>query len=298
MISSISLEFVRTRTVDGVLLHGALTGRGSREGFLGVHGAWGNFYGTPVFDLLEVAPRHGLAALSLNNRGHDLGSLGDGEPCIGLIRERFEDTLADLDAAADVITRAGVERMVCVAHSFGAHKASYWMGERQPAQVSGLVLLSPGPRLQSAEKWFVDGPLDRYLELAEQAIGEGEPQRLIVLSSNAPVPMVAQASTVISIWGHDTIAASEQHLPSVTVPVLVTVGEREPGPYKDKAETVAASAPDHELIVLPDDHYYSHDRAGLWEVVLDWVRRRGLLDLDSGPAAPPTPSPAAGGLAR
>lgn len=279
MIDSISLELIRTRTSDGVLLHGALTGRGSREGILAVHGAWGNFYGTPVFDLLEAATDHGLAALSMNNRGHDLGSLGDGEPCIGLIREHFEDSPLDLDAAAEVLTETGVERMICVAHSFGSHKASYWMAERRPPEVSGLVLLSPGPRLQTTEKWFVDGTVDHYLEIAAEAVAEGEPHRLIVLSSTAPVPMVAQASTLISIWAPDTLAASEQHLPKVSVPVLVTIGEREPAPYREKAESVAASAVDVELIVLPDDHYYSKDRAGMIEVILDWTRRHGLLDL-------------------
>lgn len=280
MINSISLELVRTRTADGVLLHGALTGRGSREGLLAVHGAWGNFYATPVFDLLEAATDHGLAALSLNNRGHDLGSLGDGEPCIGLAREQFEDTLPDLDAAASLLEDTGAQRMVCVAHSFGAHKASYWMAERRPAAVSGLVLLSPGPRLQTTQEWFVEGSLDHYLALAGEAIAQGEPHRLIVLSSTAPVPMVAQASTVLSIWGHDTIAASEQHLPRVSVPVLVTIGRREPRPYREKAETVAAAARDAELVVLDDDHYYSRDRAALLEVIFDWTRRHGLLKLD------------------
>ena len=279
MISSISLELVRTRTTDGVLLHGALTGRGRNQGILAVHGAWGNFYGTPVFDLLEVATDHGLAALSMNNRGHDLGSLGDGEPCIGLSREHFEDALPDLDAAASVLMGAGVQQLICVAHSFGAHKASYWMAERQPPEVSGLVLLSPSPYLHTTEKWFVEGTLDQYLTLADEAVAQGEPHRLIVLSSTAPVPMVAQASTVLSIWGHDTLASSELHLPRISVPVLVTIGEREPAPYRARAETVAASALDSELIVLPDDHYYSRDRAGLIEVILDWTRRHKLLDL-------------------
>lgn len=280
MPSSIPLELVRTRTADGVLLHGALTGRGARQGLLAVHGAWGNFYGTPVFDLLELAQDHSLAALSMNNRGHDLGSLGDGEPCIGLIRERFEDSLLDLDAAASLLEETGVQQTVCVAHSFGSHKSAYWMAERQPTGVSGLVMLSPGPRLQTTEKWFVDGTLAQYLAMAEAAVADGVPQRLIVLSSNAPVPMVAEAATVLSIWGPDTLAAAEQHLPKVSVPVLVTIGEREPGPYRQKAESVAASASDAELIVLPDDHYYSRDRAALIEVILDWTARHGLLDLN------------------
>lgn len=84
------VDLLTTRTSDGVLLHGVRTGPPvARRGVLAVHGAWGNFYGTPVAELLSAGPEHGLAVLSANLRGHDLGSLGDSERCIGFVRDRF-----------------------------------------------------------------------------------------------------------------------------------------------------------------------------------------------------------------
>ncbi|MCZ7526638.1 MAG: alpha/beta hydrolase [Acidimicrobiia bacterium] len=279
MSDALPVELVRTRSADGVLLHGALVGRGARQGVLAVHGAWGSFYGTPVFDLLPAAAGRGLVALSLNGRAHDLGSLGDGEPCIGLIRDRFEDAPLDLDAAAGVLTSAGAERYVVVGHSFGSAKVAYWLAERGPAGAAGLVLVSPAPALATTTRWFVEGALEHHVARAAAAIAAGEPHRLVVLSSSAPVPMVAEAATVLSLWGPGSLADPTLHVPRLSIPVLVTVGDREPSAYRERAERVADAAADAELVVLPGDHYYD-DREALVSTVLDWVCRRGLLDLE------------------
>jgi hypothetical protein len=69
------------------------------------------------------------------------------------------------------------------------------------------------------------------------------------------------------------------------MPVLVVSGAREPAPYRRRAEDVAAGAPDGELLVIDDDHYYRRDPDQLTAAVLDWVDRRQIFG-----AAPLAPS--------
>jgi pimeloyl-ACP methyl ester carboxylesterase len=277
------VQMVSTRTEDGVLLHGAYAGEpSSGTGILAVHGAWGNFYATPPFELLRAAPRRGLLALSMNTRDHDLATLGDGEPSIGFSRCRFEDAPLDLLAATDVLRGLGVERFVVVAHSFASHKVAYWLAHAQPEQVCGLVMLSPAPRLNATTRWFVDGSLEHHVARAAAAVAAGDPQRLIVLGSHAPVPMVVEAATLLSVWGPQTLARSELHLPDISIPMLATSGAREPAAYRDHAQMVADSA-GAEFMVLDEDHYYSVDRAGMAERVLDWIDDRHLLDTSPSP---------------
>ncbi len=281
------VELLTTRTRDDVLLHGAFApAAGSHVGVLVVHGAWGNFYVTPGADLLEAGPRHGLTVLSMNSRAHDLGTLGDGEPFTGFVRHRFTECVYDLDAAAAVLRERGVDRFVVVAHSYGAHVAAYWALHGETDGLAGLFLPSPGPRLEGTDRWFVEGSLAHHIARAAAAVAAGEPHRLMVLSSVAPVPMVADAETVLETWGPNSPANSEDLVGRIDVPVRVAVGRREPTIYRDYAERVAAAA-GTPLQVLADDHYYVHDRAGFVEAVLAWVREDTDL-LDAVSQAPVT----------
>jgi len=269
------VELVCTRSTDGVLLHGALVEAPSSQlGVLAVHGAWGNFYATPVAGLLAAGPAAGLTVLSMNARGHDLGSLGDGERCIGFARDVFESAPADLDAAANLLAERGVDRLVAVAHSYSAHRVAYWQAESPSWRAAGAVLVSPAPMLATSGDVFVEGSIGQFVTAAAAAVSVGEPERLIVLSSRAPVPMVVSAATLLSVWGPDTLADSRLHVPQLSAPVLVISGGREPPAYRVMAEQTAAAATDGELIVLDDNHYYSRDRSALTQVVLDWIGRR------------------------
>ena len=269
------VDLVQTRTTDGVLLHGALRApERPRGALLTIHGAWGNFYGTPVASFLDRGPGRGLAVLSMNGRGHDLGSLGDGERCIGFLRDRFEDAPIDLDAAAGMLEQRGLDPFVAIAHSYGSHRTTYWQAQPSSRKAAAVVLLSPAPELQAAARVFVDGAVEHHLARAAAAVAADHPERLIVLSSSAPVPMVAEAATVLSTWGPTTEADSRRHIGALDVPVLVTIGSREPEGYRRRAEETAAAARDGELLVLDDDHYYRRHRDDLLERVLDWIERR------------------------
>lgn len=267
------VDLVTARTADGVLLHGVVAGPSPDRGVLAVHGAWGNFYGTPVAELLSTGPERDLTVLSTNLRGHDLGSLGDSERCIGFLRDRFEEGPLDLEAAAGLLC-ARVDRFAVVAHSYGCHRIVHWQDGRVGHRPEAVVLLSPAPHLRRVQELFVDGDADEHFRRAEEAVAVGEPERLIVLSSRAEVPMVAEAATVLSTWGWDFEEQTVAALGRLALPVLVVSGRREPASYRAYAERVAEAAPGGELLVLDDNHYYSRDRSAMARVVTDWVASR------------------------
>jgi len=275
---ALPVELVSARAADGVLLHGAVAGSGdATAGLLAVHGAWGNFYTSPPSELLRAGPARGLRVLALNSRFHDLATVGDGEPCVGFFNHSFEASVQDLDAGAELLSSLGIRRFVVVAHSYGSHQVALWLSRRPHPGVTGAVLASPGPSLRRTSRAFVDGSLEQHLTEAARAVAAADSGRLIVLGSRGPVPMVAEASTVLETWDLHALTDSTLHVPTVTLPVLVTAGRMEPGAYMGYARSVADAAADGKLMVLDDNHYYSRDRPGFARTVLEWVERRGLL---------------------
>ena len=271
------VTLVSTRTSDGVLLQGALAGPDDAvAGIVAVHGAWGNFYSGPPAELLSAGPERGYRVLALNLRSHDLGSLGDGGPCIGFIRHLPADSALDLDAALGFLLDGGVERVVVVAHSYGAHLAARWLRLHAPPAVTGAVLVSPAPPLPLAARWFVEGAVEHHFALAARAVAEGDPHRMLVLSSTAPVPMVAEAATILATWGPQSDVLGHQNVSDVGVPFLVTAGLQEPSIYRDYITLVAQTAPDAEFELVDEDHYYAGDRPAFARLVLEWCGRRGL----------------------
>jgi len=117
---------------EDCLLHGvqSVAGKGLA---LHVHGTWGNFYENPfVFSLSEVYLRRGMRYASVNNPGHDGGS----------ITERFDDSLVAISSWIEQLDQ-GEGSVILQGHSLGALKVLQ-MALRGliPNRISGLVLLS------------------------------------------------------------------------------------------------------------------------------------------------------------
>ncbi|OYV87869.1 MAG: hypothetical protein B7Z73_09455, partial [Planctomycetia bacterium 21-64-5] len=105
-------ELVETTTADGIRLHGALfLPEGGpqtdvrRGAVLLLHGAGCNFYGSTLFaGLIPAMTRLGLAALSVNTRGHDAVSTAttpNGVRMLGAAFEMVDDCRHDVAAWID-----------------------------------------------------------------------------------------------------------------------------------------------------------------------------------------------------
>lgn len=282
VIRSIPLaELVDVRTEDGVLLHGAFfeAEPAGESAALIIHGGWGNFYTGLGRFLPGPLTAAGISCLSLNNRGHDYGTVADGEPCIGLMREQFEDCPLDISAGLRLLREGGYRQLVLIGHSYGVAKvvySQYW--EPNPA-VKALILCSPAALMKDAWKFYLDIPYDEAVGEARRLVEEGRGEHFVIFRHEGPIPLVATARTFLSVWGPDTAHDVRKYMDQIVRPLLVTIcrGDRMCFDYTRVAYECALHAEPREFIILPGgNHYYQGVERMLADKITGWLSRIGL----------------------
>jgi pimeloyl-ACP methyl ester carboxylesterase len=205
------VELVRTVTNDGLRLDGALSqGRGVPTGLtpataaILLHGVASNFYTSHTFEpLIKKLPDLGIAALTVNTRGHDLvfnASAGNVRRRFGAAYEVVDECRLDIAAWIKLLKERGHERIVLIGHSLGAVKAVYAQAQEQFPEVAALVAVSP-PRLSYAA--FMNAPESSQfwdsMHLAQQMAKVGQSEELF--SSKYPFPLLITASAYIDKYG-------------------------------------------------------------------------------------------------
>ncbi|MFC1825349.1 alpha/beta hydrolase family protein [Thermodesulfobacteriota bacterium] len=274
-------ELVSTRTEDGVLLHGALfePRTAGPVAALLTHGGWGNFYTGLGRFLPGTLAANGIACLSLNNRGHDYGTVADGEPCIGLLREQFEDSPQDMAAGLRMLKERGYKRLVLIAHSYGSAKAAYSQFLEPDPEVEGLILCSPATLMRDSWKYYLDVPYDEAVREATGLVDADKGERFVIFRHDGPAPIICTARTFLSVWGPEPAWDMCKFIGELAKPLLVTICERD-WMCKDYSRAIydhAERAEPHEFVVIPGgDHYYNEAERSLEKVVIDWLHRLGL----------------------
>lgn len=276
-------ELLSVRTEDGVLLHGAMfepredTGIGA----LLTHGGWGNFYTGLGRFLPGALSRSGIACLSLNNRGHDYGTVADGEPCIGLLREQFEDSPKDMAAGLRLLRERGYHRLVLIAHSYGAAKAAYSQVLEPDPHVKALVLCSPAALMKDVSRYYLDISYEEAVKEAKRMVDAGQGERFVIFRHHGPMPLVSTARTFLSTWGPQPTHDFGKYIHKLAKPLLVTVceGDWMCMDYSRFACEHSLMAEPREFVVVPGgDHYYKGAEGALVQAVLAWLRRLGLIE--------------------
>lgn len=274
-------ELVSTRTEDGVRLHGALfepNAAGSVAALL-THGAWGNFYTGLGRFLPGALAENGIACLSLNNRGHDYGTVDDGEPCIGLLREQFEDSPKDMAAGLRLLKERGYRRLVLIGHSYGAPKAVYSQFVEPDPDVEALILCTASVLMQDKWKYYLAVPYDEAVRDATHLVNADQGEQFVIFQHDGPAPIICTARTFLSVWGPDTSIDMRKYIGELTKPLLVTVCERDLM-FMDYTRAVyehAGRADPREFVVVPGgDHYYIGAERSLERVICAWLHRIGL----------------------
>ncbi|TAK29294.1 MAG: alpha/beta fold hydrolase [Chloroflexota bacterium] len=274
-------ELVSTRTRDDVLLHGALyepTVPATTAALL-VHGGWGNFYMGLGRFLPAALATTGITCLSLNTRGHDYGTVADREPCIGLMREQFEDCPKDIAAGLAFLKERGYKQLIIIAHSFGASKTIYTHVMEPDPLVRTLILCSTATVMSESAKHFIDVPYDEVVQETTRLVESGQGERFVIPRHEGPIPVVATARTFLSIWGPDTAAESRKWIAQLRAPTLFVVGDRDQ-PHRERTKALfqlAEKAEPRELVILPKgDHDYLGVEEPLQDAVLAWLDKLGL----------------------
>lgn len=184
-----------------------------------VHGMHSNFYRSRLKkELMARCTACGCDVLSFNTRGAD-GAV---------VNERFEDCLADLDAAIHFGQTHGYRRFIFLGHSTGCQKITYYQARRKHPQVDGLVLLAPGDDYAIARKDA--GPVfERLVEKAHRLVRKGRgdvlmPPQCLGFSARRYLSIADPSSTEAKIFDYD---GALFHFRQVICPILLLFGSAE-----------------------------------------------------------------------
>lgn len=275
-------ELVSTHTEDGVILHGALFEPNTKGpvGALLTHGGWGNFYTGLGRFLPSALALNGLACLSLNNRGHDYGTVADGEPCIGLLREQFEDSPKDIAAGLNFLKKRGYKQLVLIGHSYGSAKMAYSQFLEPDPNVEALILCTPPSLMRDVWEYYLDVSYDQAVREATLLVNSGQGERFVIFQHEGPAPIIATAQTFLSVWGPNTAHDVRKFIGNLAKPILVTACEDDWMclDYSRSVYEKAGQAEPRELVVLPKgDHYYKGAEKDLESTICDWLSGLGLI---------------------
>lgn len=280
-------ELVWTTTPDRTRLHGfwargTNTGQTPWDAVLIIHGLAGNFYNSGLLNFLARSWHDsGTSVLLGNTRGHDLLSLSahQGRTVLaGSAVEDVGDAAADLEGWFRFLTGQGCERILLVGHSLGGIKSLLAQATRPAPQVIAILALSATRLnhqqfLQSSAGETFAGDFGRARELTEQGRGTE------ITHFHFPFPTWMQASSYCDKYGPASAYDWTKVIAAVTVPVLLTYGERELNEHpafetvREVVQETIAPLANATLCEIPGaDHFYVGCFDALWNALRDWLR--------------------------
>jgi pimeloyl-ACP methyl ester carboxylesterase len=204
------VELVRTQTADGVRLDGALHAADSArrhdrlDAMVCLSGVGSNFYGSRLIDHIAKCMNDvGIAALSVNTRGHDgisTAATNFGTKRQGAAYEVVDDCRCDVTAWVNFLVERGLERVGLLGHSLGAIKVLYSQAYEPHRSVDSIIAVSP-PRLSCSQ--FKDSSLSASflssLSRAQALVDNEQPSELF--SATFPFPLIISAATYVDKYG-------------------------------------------------------------------------------------------------
>ena len=279
-------ELVHVTTRDGLRLHGALhpPAVGAPSGLaldalLLLHGAGGNFYGSPLFaGLMARLAAAGLTVLAVNTRGHDAVSTAGRRKYYGAAFEVVDECRHDIAAWIDFLGGRGYQQIGLAGHSLGAVKAIYYLAHETQTPVRRLVAISP-PRLSHSR--FLQGPeaeaFSREFALAEKHVRAGRGDT--ILAVQFPLPYLVSAAGYLDKYGPEERYNLLNFVDRVGCPTLFTFGTielRRGSAFEGLPEELAAHSPGggrrKVAIVSGADHFYSSGLGELAGQIEAWLR--------------------------
>jgi len=251
-----------------------------------LHGVAGNFYTSSTFDAVIPKLRElGMAALSVNTRGHDSvfgASLGNVRRRFGAAYEIVADCRQDIAAWIDFLKRRGHERIVLIGHSLGAIKAIYAQAQDKHPEVAAVIAASP-PRLSYAA--FMNSSessqFHESMSTAEQMVQEGRGEDLF--TANFPFPLLIAASAYIDKYGPAERYNLLNFAAELPCPALFTYGSKElthGGIAFADLPSILLELPNAErrqvAVVEGADHLYTGVANQLASAIADWLQAPGI----------------------
>lgn len=266
-----------------------------------VHGMSGNYVDNYFGHVLgEKLQQNNIGFLFAHNRGsfhiNDLDTKqqkADGTPQserVGVVYERFEGCILDIDAWLDTVRNLGYKKCILVGHSLGGPKVVHYFFTKRPQDVVGIVLASPGDMVGLAKKPEYQ---PNYLELLKEAqknVAEGNPRKLLSqlvwdsyqISSQTFLDLFTEhgpADILPVLRNPDTFP----ELAVIDKPILCIMGEHDDIAIRTLPEDMevlkqkATGCPSFTTFLLPKaDHVYNGKETAFAEKILEWVKTENL----------------------
>lgn len=286
------MKNLKTNTSDGLILSGQLFESENKENIIiNVHGMAGDTYIDAFYPAMEEDyPANGWSFLSGENRGtHVVTQFNttDGNiKNIGDAFERFEDCIYDIQAWVDKAKALGYKRIWLQGHSLGPSKIVYYMQQKCPSNIEGLIWLSPSDMvgLTKGAEDINDHEicLKQAKELVENGHGNSLLDHLIfgcyMLSANTYLNMFGE-DTKLNVFNYNGEEGWEA-VNGVAIPVISFTGTNDDGimaviePHEAMRilESKLVNAPRKKTIVYDGaDHGFTNFGNNITKEVLEFI---------------------------
>ncbi|MFQ5931119.1 MAG: alpha/beta hydrolase family protein [Nitrospiraceae bacterium] len=204
---------------------------------LQIHGLLGHFLarGTPRL-LPHALLEHGFHSMSINTRLAFAGQMTS--------RGIVDDTIKDIDAAVEFLTREGFRNIFILGYSLGAAMVVHWAANREHPSVRSLVLEGghysfPDALRKRSAQWGSMPTYEEVYEKAQAVLGDDpynstNDETFVVHQASGPSrePIHSEIFTYKTWWfmagpeAHNVMAY--KHIGKINSPILMIRGENDP----------------------------------------------------------------------
>lgn len=292
------MNFVYTRTSDDLRLMSVHYQPEKKDvAILSIHGMSGNIIENKFQHVIgERAANEGVGFIASHNRGHNhindipTSKLQEKGGYIykryGVVYEIFEDCLIDIDGWLEEVRKLGYKKIILMGQSLGCNKVVYYMSQRKPNDVIGVILASP-PDMVGQVKPEYQPNRDEMIAEAREYMAKGEPRKLLTRQLWDFYNLSAQTFLSLFTPGNnaDNLPVLENpevwpQLASIKQPILAFMGE-----YDDIAirrleddlslikQKATGAASFTETMIPKASHTYDGQEDAVAEVVAEWSKQ-------------------------
>ncbi|MFH0875730.1 MAG: alpha/beta fold hydrolase [archaeon] len=277
-------ELVRIYTKDKLELQGLLFEPKikSSKAVVHIHGWVGNFYENRFIDKISAyLLEKNIAFLTINTRGAGIITeflKNKKKEKIGGSLEKFEESIYDIDAALDFLTKRRYSEFILQGHSLGCQKIVYYVFNQKDIRIKCLVMLAPVDDAEFASSLFNKKKYNEAIKIAKDMISEGKGQEPVpqwmqyypMLSANMFIQVSDPTSTSARII-HTNGKLSE--LKSIKIPILAVFGSKDDYQKNpnDKLKALEEKTKCETLLIKDANHWFSGTENLIASEICKWI---------------------------
>jgi hypothetical protein len=236
------MKIVETKTSKGITYKGLLSvpEKNSNKIIIHVHGMGGSIiYNDFYVSMHEKYPQNAYSFLVGENRGSEIikgFKRGDESVLLGNAFERFEDCVEDIQAWINFAVERGYEEIWLQAHSLGPSKVAYYLNQKNPKNIKGVIWLSPSDIIGLVRYSEMINEHKKLMKEAKELINRGKGNELLsdklwgeyLLSAKTYIDFFEETANT-AIFNYRDNSLGWQVVNDISVPVFTITGTEDDG---------------------------------------------------------------------